>query len=36
LIMVDSTRAPAYQPLLTLDHSGVREFPPLPPVGGPL
>ncbi|HEX7563057.1 MAG TPA: transglutaminase-like cysteine peptidase [Bradyrhizobium sp.] len=36
LIMVDSSRAPAYQPLLTLDHSGVREFPPLPPVGGPL
>lgn len=36
LTMVDSTRSPTYQPLLTLDHSGVREFPPLPPVGGPL
>ena len=36
LIMIESTRALAYQPLLTLDQSGVREFPALPPVGGPL
>ena len=36
LIMIESTRAPAYQPLLTLDHSGARSFPALPPVGGPL
>ena len=36
LTLIESTRAPAYQPLLMLDQSGVRNFPTLPPVGGPL
>lgn len=34
--LVESTGKPSYQPLHVLDHSGVRDFPPLAPVGGPL
>jgi predicted transglutaminase-like cysteine proteinase len=36
LTLVDSTAAYAYQPLHELGADGVRDFPPLPPVGGPL
>jgi predicted transglutaminase-like cysteine proteinase len=36
LTLVDSTAAYAYQPLYEFGADGVRDFPPLPPVGGPL
>ena len=36
LILADSTDRSAYQPLHVIDHSGVRDFPPLARVGGPL
>jgi predicted transglutaminase-like cysteine proteinase len=36
LTLADSTDQQAYQPLHVFDHSGVRDFPPLAPVGAPL
>jgi predicted transglutaminase-like cysteine proteinase len=36
LTLVDSTAAYAYQPLHEFGTDGVRDFPPLPPLGGPL
>jgi predicted transglutaminase-like cysteine proteinase len=34
--LVESTHKSSYQPLHVLDQSGVRDFPPLAPAGGPL
>ena len=36
LTLAYSTDQQAYQPLHVFDHSGVRDFPPLAPVGAPL
>lgn len=36
LTLADSTDQQAYQPLHVFDHSGVRDFPPLAPVGAQL
>jgi predicted transglutaminase-like cysteine proteinase len=36
LTLVESTGQPAYEPLHTLDHSGVRDFPPAPLAHGPV
>ncbi len=34
--LADSTDLQAYRPLHVFDHSGVRDFPPLVPIGAPL